>query len=105
MDVNLSRRQHEPAVAVDGEVAERVGRSGGRQHRERADGDLDRAFDTSKYGQISEAPYIEATIPPREPVLSLDSPIPASHLPGGSKYRPPGARAETEAPETIEDEE
>ena len=52
-----------------------------------------------------EAAYIEATIHPREPFLSLDSPIPASHLPGGSKYRPPGARAETEAPETIEDEE
>ena len=44
-----------------------------------------------------EAAYIEATIHPREPVLSLDSPIPASHQPGGSKYRPPGARAETEA--------
>ena len=52
-----------------------------------------------------EAAYIEATIHPREPVLSLDSPIPASHQPGGSKYRPPGARAETEAPETNEDEE
>ncbi len=52
-----------------------------------------------------EASYIEATIHPREPVLSLDSPIPASHQPGGSKYRPPDARAETEAPETDEDEE
>ena len=52
-----------------------------------------------------EAAYIEATIHPREPVLSLDSPIPASHQPGGSKYRPPGARAETEESETSEDEE
>lgn len=34
-----------------------------------------------------ESAYIEATIQPREPILSLDSPIPASHLPGGSKYR------------------
>ncbi|MCX8214030.1 MAG: hypothetical protein OTJ97_05915 [SAR202 cluster bacterium] len=34
-----------------------------------------------------EAAYIEAIIHPREPILSLDSPIPASHLPGGSKYR------------------
>ncbi len=52
-----------------------------------------------------EANYIEATIHPRTPTLSLDSPVPVSHLPGGSKYRPPGARAETEAPRTIEDEE
>jgi site-specific DNA-methyltransferase (adenine-specific) len=52
-----------------------------------------------------EAAYIEATIHPREPFLSLDSPIPSSHQPGGSKYRPSGARAETEAPETLEDEE
>ena len=28
--------------------------------------------------------------------LSLDSPIPASHLPGGAKYRPPGNRAAAE---------
>lgn len=34
-----------------------------------------------------EAGYIERTIHPREPILSLDSPIPASHLPGGQKYR------------------
>lgn len=34
-----------------------------------------------------ERAYIEATIKPREPNLSLDSPIPASHLPGGYKYR------------------
>lgn len=54
----------------------------------------------------AEATYIESTIHPREPVLSLDSPIPPSHLPGGSKYRAPGAaRAEAEAPDTEEDDE
>lgn len=52
-----------------------------------------------------EASYIEATIHPREPILSLDSPVPASHLPGGAKYRAPGARAEAEAPEVDEDDE
>lgn len=52
-----------------------------------------------------EAAYIEETIHPREAVLSLDSPIPASHLPGGAKYRDPGARDETEAPDTGEDDE
>ncbi len=34
-----------------------------------------------------ERAYIEATIQPRSVNLSLDSPIPASHLPGGLKYR------------------
>lgn len=34
-----------------------------------------------------EIDYIEASIKPRTVNLSLDSPIPASHLPGGSKYR------------------
>ena len=52
-----------------------------------------------------EAAYIEATIHPREPILSLDSPIPASHLPGGPSTAPPGASAETEDAEIIEDEE
>lgn len=41
-----------------------------------------------------EAKYVEATIHPREPILSLDSPIPASHLPGGVKYKPPGKERE-----------
>lgn len=31
--------------------------------------------------------YIESSIHPREAVLSLDSPVPASHLPDGNKYR------------------
>jgi len=49
-----------------------------------------------------EIDYIEATIKPRSVNLSLDSPIPASHLPGGSKYRPPGARVT--APDLEDDE-
>lgn len=52
-----------------------------------------------------EAEYIESTIHPREPNLSLDSPIPASHLPGGSKYRAPDARDETELPDSDEPDE
>ena len=44
-----------------------------------------------------EIAYIEATIKPRSVNLSLDSPIPASHLPGGSKYRPPSEWALAEA--------
>jgi site-specific DNA-methyltransferase (adenine-specific) len=34
-----------------------------------------------------EISYIETTIKPRSVNLSLDSPVPASHLPGGPKYR------------------
>lgn len=34
-----------------------------------------------------ESSYIEATIKPRSVNLSLDSPIPVSHLPGGDKHR------------------
>ncbi len=52
-----------------------------------------------------EAAYIESTIHPRDPILSLDSPIPASHLPGGAKYRDPGARADTETGDDEADEE
>jgi len=43
-----------------------------------------------------EAGYIEASIKPRSVNLSLDSPIPASHLPGGSKYRAPNARVDSD---------
>lgn len=54
----------------------------------------------------AESSYIEETIHPREAILSLDSPIPVSHLPGGAKYRDPGSRDETEAPDSeTEDEE
>lgn len=35
----------------------------------------------------AEIDYIETTIKPRSVNLSLDSPIPASHLPGGAKHR------------------
>ncbi len=35
-----------------------------------------------------ERAYIEARIAPRDVILSLDSPIPATHMPGGSKYKP-----------------
>ena len=38
-----------------------------------------------------EIDYIESSIKPRSVNLSLDSPIPASHLPGGYKYRVSGA--------------
>ncbi len=49
-----------------------------------------------------EIAYIEMSIKPRSVNLSLESPIPASHLPGGSKYRQGGEAT----PETdIEDEE
>lgn len=65
------------------------------------DADLYEHFGLSE----EEAAYIEATIHPREPILSLDSPIPASHLPGGSKYRPPGSRESTEALDSDEDDE
>jgi site-specific DNA-methyltransferase (adenine-specific) len=34
-----------------------------------------------------ESSYIEATIKPRSVNLSLESPIPASHMPGGDKHR------------------
>lgn len=46
-----------------------------------------------------EIRYVESTIQPREPILSLESPVPASHLPGGHKYRV------AVEPETDEDEE
>lgn len=52
-----------------------------------------------------EAAYIEASIKPRSMNLSLDSPVPASHLPGGSKYRAPGDRDDTDLVETDEDDE
>jgi site-specific DNA-methyltransferase (adenine-specific) len=51
-----------------------------------------------------EAKYIEESIHPREPILSLDSPIPASHLPGGAKYRIPGFHDERLTPDAVENE-
>jgi site-specific DNA-methyltransferase (adenine-specific) len=44
----------------------------------------------------AEIGYIESAIHKRDLILSLNSPIPESHMPGGVKYRPPGAREETE---------
>ena len=53
-----------------------------------------------------EIAYVEATIKPRSVNLSLDSPIPSSHLPGGSKYRAPGTdRDAVEAVETGDEAE
>jgi len=52
-----------------------------------------------------EIAYIEASIKPRTINLSLDSPLPASHLPGGRKYRPPGSNDALEAETTDEDDE
>ena len=54
----------------------------------------------------AEREYIEATIHPSEAILSLDSPIPSSHLPGGSKYRAPGTdRDAVEAAESGDEAE
>lgn len=65
------------------------------------DADLYKRFGLTQ----DEIDYIEATIHPREAFLSLDSPIPSSHLPGGAKYRAPGERAAAEAPEPYEPDE
>ena len=43
-----------------------------------------------------EIDYIEASIKPRSLILSLDSPIPETHLPGGRKYRAGDAPPEPE---------
>lgn len=43
-----------------------------------------------------EIAYVEQVIGPREPILSLDSPIPETHLPGGRKYRAGDAPPEPE---------
>ncbi len=54
----------------------------------------------------AEREYIEATIHPRDVILSLDSPTPSSHLPGGSKYRAPGTdRDAVEAAESGDEAE
>jgi len=51
------------------------------------DADLYKKFKLS----AEEIDYIEACIRPRSVNLSLDSPLPESHLPGGRKYRAPGS--------------
>lgn len=53
----------------------------------------------------AEVTHIEASIRPRSVNLSLDSSVPASHLPGGSKHRAPGASAEVDPAEADEDQE
>lgn len=65
-----------------------------------SDTDLYEHFDLT----LEEAEYIESLIHPREPNFSLESPVPASHLPGGSKYRPPNKRAEIESDVDEDDE-
>ncbi|WP_420451962.1 Eco57I restriction-modification methylase domain-containing protein [Ilumatobacter sp.] len=44
-----------------------------------------------------EIAHIEASIKPRSVNLSLDSPVPASHLPGGRKHKATGGAADQEA--------
>ena len=55
--------------------------------------------DSELYEQFKLTPeeiaYIERVIGPREPTLSLDSPLPATHLPGGRKYRAGDALADS----------
>lgn len=48
-----------------------------------SDADLYEKFNLTE----TEVQYIEASIKPRSLILSLDSPIPATHLPGGRKHR------------------
>ena len=50
-----------------------------------SDADLYEFFELS----VDEIAYIESTIQPRSVILSLESPVPASHLPGGSNYGRP----------------
>jgi site-specific DNA-methyltransferase (adenine-specific) len=47
----------------------------------------------------AEVAHIEASIHPRNPILSLDSAIPETHMPGGRKHRPAGVRAEDDGDE------
>ncbi|MDN3312040.1 Eco57I restriction-modification methylase domain-containing protein [Microbacterium oryzae] len=49
----------------------------------------------ARYGlSPEEIEYIETSIKPRSIILSLDSPIPETHLPGGRKYRAGDAAVE-----------
>lgn len=50
-----------------------------------------------------EISYIESTIQPRAPYLSLDSPIPATHSPGGRKYRVGDAYEEPKAEGDVDE--
>ena len=64
--------------------------------KEWTDEDLYEHFKLTK----AEREYVEASIKPRSVNLSLSSPIPSSHLPGGSKYRAPGT--DRDAVEAVE---
>jgi site-specific DNA-methyltransferase (adenine-specific) len=66
-----------------------------------SDSDLYEHFGLTK----KQVDYIEATIKPRTANLSLDSPIPASHLPGGVKYRPPGKERDSVEADSDGDDE
>lgn len=59
-----------------------------------------------EYFQLTqdEIAYVEASIKPRSVNLSLDSCIPSSHLPGGSKYRDPGFERDASDVADSEDE-
>jgi len=70
--------------------------------------DMSRTWtDDDLYGYFgltkTESAYIEGTIHARHAVLSLDSPVPSSHLPGGSKYKAPGSRVAAE--EDVEEDD
>jgi site-specific DNA-methyltransferase (adenine-specific) len=52
-----------------------------------------------------EIAYIERAIGPRDWIDSLDSPVPATHLPGGRKYKAGDAPTESEDEDEDEDEE
>lgn len=53
---------------------------------------------------VEEVAYIEQSIHPREAILSLESSIPKTHLPGGHKYRAPGERFNLEEDEAAEED-
>jgi len=69
--------------------------------------DMKRAWtDTDLYRRYKlsqdEIDYIEATIKPRSVNLSLDSPVPSSHQPGGAKYRGVGVLEDDGAEVEVE---
>jgi site-specific DNA-methyltransferase (adenine-specific) len=65
------------------------------------DADLYEHFELTE----EEIRYVESAIHPRDVILSLDSPIPKSHLPGGVKYRAPGEGRDLTEGSTLAEEE
>jgi len=63
--------------------------------------------DLDLYSRFELAPeeiaYIEASIKPRSLILSLDSPVPATHLPGGRKFRAGDALDEPEVERDVDE--